>query len=203
MIDAAALPYLDEIRASSQFYFGVPAPVPVITAQIAQESRFDPDARSPVGAMGIMQFMPGTAKWAAQAGGFGIAAPLDPSWAIKAGVWYDRFLYDRVQAPKTPCDRWLFTLSAYNGGERWVQKRQSLSTDPGSWAATGPINPGITKNNQAENSQYGPRIVYVLQPKFVALGQPVCIRVEPLPIVLIADPVKTKTKSWFSRLFGG
>jgi soluble lytic murein transglycosylase-like protein len=199
MIDAAALPYLDEIRASSQFYFGVPAPVPVITAQIAQESRFDPDARSPVGAMGIMQFMPGTAKWAAQAGGFGIAAPLDPSWAIKAGVWYDRFLYDRVQAPKTPCDRWLFTLSAYNGGEKRVRDRQAQSVDPGSWAATGNINPGISAGNQSENAQYGPRIVYVLQPRFTTLGQPVCIAQAAQP-----QPVKNESiMEKFKQLFGG
>jgi len=175
MIDAASLPYLDTIRAEAQFRWGVPAPVPLIVSQIYQESRFDPSARSPV-AVGLMQFTNATAKWAGPASGYGAFNPLDPVQSIKVGVWYDRHLYDRVQAPKTPCDRWLFTLSAYNGGERWVQKRQSLSTDPGSWAATGPINPGITENNQAENSQYGPRIVYVLQPKFVSLGAPVCVR---------------------------
>lgn len=172
MIDA--LPYLDDVRASAAFYFGVPAPVPVILAQITQESAWNPNAKSRVGALGLMQFMPATAKWAAQAGGFGIVAPLDPQWAIRAGTWYDRWLYDRVRAPNTTCDRWMFALSAYNGGESRVRQRQALSPDPGSWDVTGTINPGIHPANQAENAHYGPRILMAIQPRYKLFGPLVC-----------------------------
>jgi soluble lytic murein transglycosylase-like protein len=102
-----------------------------------------------------------------------VAAPLDPAWAIRAGTWYDRYLYDRVRSDG-PCDRWLFAFSAYNGGLGWVQKRQARSKSPGSWAMTGDINPGITEASQRENAAYGPRIVYALQPKYATLGPLVC-----------------------------
>jgi soluble lytic murein transglycosylase-like protein len=167
-------PYHADIRAAAEFYFGIPAPVPALVAQITQESGFNPKAQSVAGALGLLQFMPATAQWAAIAGGFGIAAPLDPAWAIRAGTWYDRFLYDRVRAPATSCDRWLFAFSAYNGGEGRVRKRQELSPSPGVWAVTGIINPGILPSNQAENERYGPRILFHLQPRFAHLGPLVC-----------------------------
>lgn len=169
---ADTVPYLQAIQDAAQFYYGIPAPVPVLIAQIAQESNFQADARSPVGALGVMQLMPATAKWIAQEGGFAVSA-LDPQSAIRAGVWFDRYLYDRVRHDG-PCDRWLFTFSAYNGGEGRVRQRQALSKSPGSWAMTGNINPGISDANQRENYAYGPKIIYALQPKYTSLGPLVC-----------------------------
>ena len=167
-------PYLPEIRASAEFYFGIPAPVPVILGQITQESGFDENAISQAGAMGMLQFMPVTAKWASQAGGFGVAAPLDPKWAIKAGVWYDRHLYDRATYP-TPCGKWGAALSGYNGGERWHQRRQAAAGAPTDfWNSVRLVNPGITAANQRENQEYPYRIVFKHQPKFATFGPLVC-----------------------------
>lgn len=166
--------YLREIQAAAEFYFGIPAPVPALLAQITQESGFNPNAKSRVGAQGLLQFMPATAKWASQAGGFGVAAPLDPQWAIRAGAWYDRFLYDRVAPWVTACDRWLFALSGYNGGEGRVRQRQKLSPDPGNYAVTGYINPGIHPENQRENESYGPRILLTIQPRYKLYGPLIC-----------------------------
>lgn len=174
MIDGVPVPYLEDVRTAAQFYYGVPAPVPMILGQIMQESGFDPTAKSGVGAQGLMQFMPATAQWAAKAGGFGMSAPLDPSWSIRAGVWYDRWLYDRVKLYDTVCDRWQFTLSGYNGGERWRMKRQELSKNPGSFKVTGPINPGIANSSQEENEAYALRIVFHHQPKYSKYGPVVC-----------------------------
>lgn len=167
------IPYFDDIADAARFRFGPSAPIPVIVSQIAKESGFRPDVISPAGAQGIMQFMPATAKWAATQAGFPIS-PLDPASAIRGGLWYDRHLYDRVRAFQTECDRWLFTFSAYNGGETRVWQRQLLSTDAGSWVATGYINPGISPANQRENETYGPTIVWKIQPKYAELGPLVC-----------------------------
>lgn len=173
-IVAVTVPYLDDIRSIASFYFGIPPPVPVIVSQVHQESSFRADAVSPVGAAGLMQLMPQTAQWIATQAGFGIAAPFNPQWNLRSGIWYDRFLFDRVRAPNSPCDRWLFALASYNGGEGWTLKRQARSASPGSWAVTGNINPGITEANQRENAFYGPRIIYALQPKYAQLGPLVC-----------------------------
>ncbi len=172
---AAALAYRSTITRETEVRFGIPAPTPVIAAQIMQESQFNPNARSQVGAEGLMQFMPKTAEWAAVAGQLGQAQPTSPAWAIRAGVWYDRWLYDRVRTADTDCDRWNFALSAYNGGLGNVYKRQKMAYRPGSWALTGPINPGITPANQRENEDYSKRILTRWQTIFTDWGRTVCL----------------------------
>lgn len=115
--------YRGQIVRETQFRFGIPAPAPVIAGQVYQESHFNPLARSPVGAQGLMQFMPATAQWSETVNHWGTVDPFNPAWSIRAGVWYDRFLYDRVRLYATECDRWLFALSGYNGGLGYVYKR--------------------------------------------------------------------------------
>lgn len=167
--------YRPQITREAQFRFGIPAPVPVIAGQIQQESAWNPKATSRVGAKGLMQFMPSTAQWSATAAGFGTVDPYNPAWSIRAGVWYDRWLYERIKRAYTDCDRWHFALSAYNGGLGYVYKRQKLSPDPSLWDATGYINPGITPANQRENQDYPARIIFKHQPKFIDWGEPVCL----------------------------
>lgn len=167
--------YRSAITRSAQFHFGLPAPVPVLAAQVMQESAFNPSARSHVGAQGLSQFMPATAKWVGDEIG-APAAPLNPAWAIYAQHWYMAHLLGRVQHAETECDRWMLGLAAYNGGERRVLQRQALSKRPGSWEHTGRINPGIAPHNQRENEQYSPRIVHHWQPKFTSWGgRKVCL----------------------------
>lgn len=166
--------YRAQITREAQFRFGIPSPAPAIAAQMQQESAGNPNAQSRVGASGLMQFMPKTAEWAATAGSLGHAQPTNPAWAIRAGVWYDRWLFDRVKA-NSDCDKWLFSLSAYNGGLGYVYKRQKLSAQPGSWMATGTINPGILPANQRENESYGPKILTKHQLRFAHWGRTVCL----------------------------
>ncbi|WP_254601820.1 transglycosylase SLT domain-containing protein [Cupriavidus taiwanensis] len=172
-IPAAAHQYRQAIARETAFRFGVAGPVPVIAAQIMQESKFNPLARSPVGAQGLMQFMPTTATWAGQVAIAGPVQPLNPQWSIRAGVWYDRWLYDRVKTADTECDRWAFVLASYNGGLGYVYKRQKLSAAPGDWAATGRINPGIHPANQRENADYPRQILGRWQPLFTTWGRTV------------------------------
>lgn len=154
--------------------FGIPSPTPVLAAQMFQESACNPRAVSPVGAQGLMQFMPQTAQWAATANAWGAPQPFNPEWSIRAGVWYDRWLYDRVRHAETACDRWHFALSAYNGGLGWVHKRQAKSPRPGHAETTLDINPGITAANQHENSSYSRVIIARHQVRFLGWGERVC-----------------------------
>jgi len=84
---------------------GVPAAL--ILAVAAQESGFNPNAVSPAGAQGLMQFMPGT--WAR----FGRGSPFDPHAAIFAGAAYLRHLALKLGS-------WPLALAGYNAGEQAV-----------------------------------------------------------------------------------
>ncbi len=78
---------------------------------IWKESRFDHNAVSPVGAEGIAQFMPGTAKIV------GLADPFDIDQAIPASAAY-------LARLKSGFGNWGLAAAAYNGGEtrvaRWL-----------------------------------------------------------------------------------
>ena len=76
---------------------------------IWKESRFDHNAVSPVGAEGIAQFMPGTAKIV------GLADPFDIEQAIPASAAYLARLHAGF-------GNWGLAAAAYNGGETRVGK---------------------------------------------------------------------------------
>jgi soluble lytic murein transglycosylase-like protein len=81
---------------------------------------------------GMAQFMPATANWIAEQypDDLGNAQPTNPSWAIRALVQYDFWLYTRIRA-KNACERLAFTLSAYNGGLGWVNRDKTLASGKG------------------------------------------------------------------------
>lgn len=86
--------------------FNVPAGL--IRSIMAAESGGNPEAMSPAGAIGLMQFMPGTAR------DMGID-PRDPRQAIEGGAKYLRQLFDRY-------GDWTKAVAAYNAGPGNVDK---------------------------------------------------------------------------------
>ncbi|MFI5447740.1 transglycosylase SLT domain-containing protein [Polaromonas sp. UC242_47] len=163
------------LKREAQRVWGLNAPVATFAAQVHQESRWREDARSPVGAVGLAQFMPATSNWI---GGLyvslGDRAPTNPTWALRALVTYDRWLADRIKAVDD-CERMAFTLSAYNGGLGWVYKRQRLSKEPGRCLdATCTINPGVTPASQRENQHYPEVILRRYEPLYAGWGAGSC-----------------------------
>ncbi len=86
---------------------------------IRQESRFMADARSSVGAIGLMQLMPATAKWAAQQVGiknFTVAKVADVDVNLSLGTFYLKHVLDDLGHP-------VLATAAYNAGpgraRRW------------------------------------------------------------------------------------
>jgi Transglycosylase SLT domain/D-alanyl-D-alanine carboxypeptidase len=75
----------------------------LLAAQIYAESNFNPFARSPAGAQGIAQFMPGTAR------GMGLRNPFDPAQSIEAQGHLMRDLLRRFGSVP-------LALAAYNAG---------------------------------------------------------------------------------------
>lgn len=103
----------------------------LITAQMYQESRFDPNAVSWVGAQGLMQVMPATGKQ------MGFTELHDPEQGIHAGVKYMDHLLDRFD-PKLPMEvRVHFALASYNAGYGHLldarRLARELGKDPDQW----------------------------------------------------------------------
>ena len=82
----------------------------LLAAQLYAESNFNPFARSPAGAQGIAQFMPGTAR------AYGLANPFDPERAIDAQA---RLMGDLL---KRFGGRPALALAAYNAGPGAVDR---------------------------------------------------------------------------------
>lgn len=82
----------------------------LVAAVVKAESQFKPNARSPVGARGLMQLMPRTGKW------MGARDLSNPTQNIQAGTKYLKYLNERFDGNETK------VIAAYNAGEGNVRR---------------------------------------------------------------------------------
>lgn len=169
----AAEVYRRDLIRNARAVWGLGAPVAVFGAQVHQESAWNPTARSKY-ADGLAQFTPATAEWIAGVyGELAGADPFNPAWALRALVRYDRFLYERVSGA-SECDRWAFTLAAYNGGLGWIDRDRRLAAEHGAdperwWGHVENYSPRAAWAFE-ENRGYPRRILLVLQPRYARWG---------------------------------
>jgi soluble lytic murein transglycosylase len=127
------MPYQRDIVAAARDEGLEPA---FVFGLIRQETRFMARMRSYVGASGLMQLMPATAKWAARKGGIAYRPELigDPATNLRIGTFYLKMVLDRFggSAP--------MAAAAYNAGparpRRW---RGAANVDPVIWAENVPF----------------------------------------------------------------
>ena len=94
----------------------------LLASLIYQESRFDPNAKSGMGAEGLMQLMPATAK------NFGSINVNDPEENLKAGIAYIKWLdaYWKTKVPEKS-ERLKFIMASYNVGHAHITDAQRLA----------------------------------------------------------------------------
>ncbi|MYM32245.1 transglycosylase SLT domain-containing protein [Duganella sp. CY15W] len=171
-VPRSAHAYRAELTRIAHSTWGMDAPVPVFAAQIHQESGWNPDAISKVGARGMGQFMPATASWWCKLVGLaaGDCQPSNPTWAMRSLVGYDRWLFDRVGGTSL-YDRLWAMLRAYNGGLGHWQKEASTSanlTHSAVDAQCGQASRAAV--HCAENVGYPQRILEKLQAAYAGWG---------------------------------
>ncbi len=82
----------------------------LVAAVVQTESRFNPTARSHMGAQGLMQLVPRTGKW------MGAKNLMNPADNVKAGTKYLKYLNERFDGDETK------VIAAYNAGEGNVRR---------------------------------------------------------------------------------
>jgi membrane-bound lytic murein transglycosylase MltF len=99
----------------------------LMAAQGYQESRLDQNAKSHVGAVGVMQVMPATGQELK----VGDINKIDPN--IHAGVKYVRFMMDKYYAnePMSPLNKGLFTFASYNAGPARIAQLRKIAKERG------------------------------------------------------------------------
>lgn len=115
---ASVQPWVDQVAARYDM------DPDLINAVIWVESRFQPRAKSPAGARGLMQLMPATANAMARKMGRSTARVYEPQFNVEAGSLYLLQMLDRYDGDET------LALAAYNAGAgnvgKWMREDGEL-----------------------------------------------------------------------------
>lgn len=99
-------------------------------AQLWQESKLDPDAKSPAGAVGVAQFMEQTwLEWSPKSGYAGYERT-DPEASIFTGAAYMYYLINAWYWPRPEIDRYCLAMASYNAGKGNIIEAQSRQGNP-------------------------------------------------------------------------
>lgn len=132
-------------------------------AQLWTESRLDPAARSPAGAAGLAQFMPGTAAEIWRLLGYGVVDPTLAGPSIEAGAYYMARLRAGWSAPRPWEDKHRLAQASYNAGPGNILAAQRACVGaggnlPSAYDAIMACLPQITGRYAAETLAYAPAI---------------------------------------------
>ncbi len=99
----------------------------LVTSLMRQESRFEPEIKSPVGATGLMQVMPATGEWVANKINLKDYSLTNPNDNVNLGTWYLNYTHDEYSSNS------LLAIASYNAGpgnvSKWVRKYRVSDPD--------------------------------------------------------------------------
>lgn len=178
-IPQAAYTYKQLARQQAEAVWGLNAPTATLAAQVHQESGWNCNAKSWVGALGCAQFMPATAADMAKRYPAELrpANPHNPRWAFRAQAQYMKSLYDGrgAHGAADTCERMAFAAASYNGGEGWVIRDRALAKQLGRdstlfFRGAQSVNAGRSAEAKKENAAYPARILLILEPRYIKAG---------------------------------
>lgn len=149
-------------RKYTKRYFGVGGDWRRFKAQAMAESDLNPNAKSWVGARGLMQLMPATyGAIASKRPEF--KAINDPESNIAAGVMHDRYLWRLWEKKEVPENqRWQFMFASYNAGEGTLNRAQRVALeaklDHYNWGSIAQVAPKVQRWRYRETLGYVQKI---------------------------------------------
>ena len=150
--------YDDVFRKYSKRFFGVGFDWHYFKAQGLAESNLDPKARSPVGARGVMQLMPGTYAMIKKARSEGFGSIEDPEWNIAAGILFNRDLWHVWADNPDDQERLRFMFGSYNAGQGTIKRATSVARakklDTRTWKSIEEVAPNVQRWRYRETLPY-------------------------------------------------
>jgi soluble lytic murein transglycosylase-like protein len=144
-------------RRYSKRYFGAGFDWSLFKAQAMAESELNPDARSWVGARGLMQLMPSTFQ-EIQTKRPEFTSIDDPEWNIAAGIMHDRYLWRLWEPIAGEGDRAWFMFGSYNAGEGTISRAaaaaRALQLDATQWPNIEQVAPSVPRWRYRETIGY-------------------------------------------------
>jgi len=137
----------------------------LLKSQCYQESRLVPTAVSPVGAFGLCQFMPSTAKYMKKRYG-SLSNFWLPETSIRASALYMNQLNKYWSSDRPIMDRYMLALASYNAGAGNVSKAQKKCSNNILYAEIIKCLPQVTGRYSKETIQY---VQLIIRKHYVAL----------------------------------
>jgi len=133
-----------------------------LKSQSIAESNLNPNAISPVGAIGLMQIMPKTYTYIITKNPELKGSINDIETNIASGIYYMSLLWNRWKQKQTWIDHWDFCTSSYNAGMGNIIKAQKISIklnlNPNIWTSIQRTLPQVTGKHSTETINYVSRI---------------------------------------------
>ena len=143
----------------SKRYFGLDFDWLLFKSQAIAESNLNPEAKSHVGAEGLMQIMPFT--WKEISHKLKINADVkDVKWNIAGGIYYNRRMFLIWKGERPLNERIDFMFASYNAGAGNIIKAQKLvvDDDPMFWSSVAKVLNQVTGRHSKETVNYVKRI---------------------------------------------
>ncbi|MCJ8312489.1 MAG: transglycosylase SLT domain-containing protein [Saccharospirillaceae bacterium] len=152
----------------SKRFFGAGFDWQLFKAQAIAESNLRPDAKSYVGAQGLMQIMPRTYQEIIGKNKFIEGAATEPKSSIAAGIYYDRQKWNIWKSDRPLLDRLKFMFASYNAGAQNIinaQKKAKEKTglEANTWQPVADNLKAITGDHSIETINYVDKIFIILE----------------------------------------